>query len=378
MILWILLGLVVVFILGLVVWRVIFMMAYNSYSQWEMANRRGLAYYGKPVAARHKFRDQIVQRSKWLLPMVRFEASLNTTAKSIPSIEYTGVTGPAYSCTVETFQACANYQPTKEDVFIVTQMKCGTTWLQQVAYEVIMHGQGNLNDDGHVHMYAVSPWIEALDSVSLANAPLIGPNKRRVIKTHMPTKLLPYSPTAKYLYITRNPVACFASIVDYFDLMAGPFVPPRKELLDWYCSDKMWWLSWPDHVAGYWDWTQMYPNVLFVHFEEMKRDLEGTVRKVAKFLDEPLSDDEVSTIIKKSSFQWMKDHEELFEMCPPNMFSVTGTYFKSGAGDRDKDVSDEYKQRILQFCREKLAGRNYPAAKFYPALGPTAPTPAPR
>ena len=30
-----------------------------------------------------------------------------------------------------------------------------------------MHGNGNLGDDGHRHMYALSPWIESRASVSL-------------------------------------------------------------------------------------------------------------------------------------------------------------------------------------------------------------------
>ena len=64
----------------------------------------------------------------------------------------------------------------------------------------------------------------------------------------------------------------------------------------------------------------------------------------------------------------MKDREDWFEMCPPNMFSISGTYFKSGQADRDKTVSDADKQRILAFCRERLSGRRYPAAQFYPAL----------
>jgi len=361
---------VVGLVVGMFLFRTAYLLYFRSYNEWEMKNRRGLAYYGKPVAERQRFREEIKRRSKHLLPLIQMEAQMQTTMRTVPSFEYQGVTGPSYSCTPESFQLAATYKPASQDVFVVTQMKCGTTWLQQIAYEILMQGEGNLNDNGHVHMYAASPWIEALDSVSMADAPLIGPRKKRLIKTHMPTKLLPYSPEAKYLYVTRHPVACFASIVDYFDLMAGPFVPLRKDLVEWYCSDKMWWLSWPDHVAGYWDWAQQHPqNVLFVHFEEMKKDHVGVVRKVAEFLGEPLTDAQRSRVVEKSSFQWMKDREELFEMCPPNMFSVSGTYFKSGQTDRDKDVSDEDKQRILAFCREKLQDRSYPGSKFYPALG---------
>ena len=370
LIIWSLVGAFVAFF----VFRTAWLLAYQRYLSWELQQRRGLSYYGKPLAQRQQFKEELKRRSAKFLPLIRMEVALKTHVPSIPSLEYQGVYGPTYSCTRESFDAAATYQPTKDDIFVATQMKCGTTWMQQVVYEILSRGDGDLGDSGHGHLYAASPWIEAVDSVSMKAAPLIGPSRKRIIKTHMPTKLLQYSPQAKYIYVTRHPVACYASIVDYFDLMAGPFVPPRPMSLEWYCSDKMWWLPWPEHVAGYWDWAQEHPeNVLFVHFEEMKKDLEGAVRSVAKLLGEPLTDAQVTKVAQKSGFQWMKDHEDLFEMCPPNMFSVSGTYFKSGQTDRDKDVSDADKQRILAFCRERLNGRRYPAAQFYPALaGPSA------
>ncbi len=359
----------IVFIVAFVIYRTAFVMYYQSYTKWEMDNRRGLKYYGKPLAERQRFKDEIRRRSKLLLPFISMEAKAQTNVRSLPSIEYNGVTGPSYSCTEDSFRFAATYQPTKDDIFVATQMKCGTTWMQQIVYEILCRGQGDLSDAGHTHMYAISPWIEAVDGVSVKDAPLIGAGRKRMIKTHMPTKLLRFSPEAKYIYVTRHPVACFASVVDFFTLMSGPFVPARNELLEWYCSDTMWWLSWPEHAAGYWDWAQQHPqNVLFIHFEEMKKDHEGTVRRVAQFLGESVTEERVKRVVEKSSFQWMKEHEELFEMSPPNMFSLSGTYFKSGQADRDKDVSEDDKQRILAFCRERLQSRSYPAIKFYPAL----------
>ena len=56
-----------------------------------------------------------------------------------------------------------------------------------------MRGRGDLGDGGHIHMYATSPWIESAGSVRLEDAPRIGPEQRRIIKTHMPASLCPYS-----------------------------------------------------------------------------------------------------------------------------------------------------------------------------------------
>jgi len=341
---------------------------YQSYVAWETENRKGIHYYGKPLAQRRAFRKQIRARSRGLMPFLRFEARLQKVGMGAHSFEHEGIWAPRYSCSPETFRAAGSYQPTAQDIFIATQMKCGTTWMQQVVYEILHKGNGDLSDAGHLHLNAVSPWIESFDGVSMEKAPLLGTSRRRLVKTHLPLRLCPYGAEARYLYVTRHPVSCFASIMDYFRLMAGPLSPPREELVDWFCSDRLWWLSWPAHVAGWWDGSQQRKNVLFIHFEEMKKDLEGTVRQVARFLGEDLNDEQARQVTRKSTFQYMKEHEELFEMSPPNLFSVNGTYFKSGQADRFKDVSEAERCRILNFCKEGLKASGYPAERFYPEI----------
>lgn len=339
----------------------------RRYLAWETANRRGLSYYGRPLAARQAFKKELKRRSRFLIPFLWFETKLQRKPSQIPSIEYEGVAGPSYSSTRESFEAASRYKPAPEDIFIATQMKCGTTWMQQVVYEVLYKGEGDLSDKGHGHLYAASPWLEAVDGVSIKDAPLLGPKGRgrRLIKTHLPARLCPSSESAQYIYVTRHPVSCFASVVDYFQLMTGFLAQPLTELVEWFTSDRMWWLSWPEHVAGWWDWAAARKNILFIPFEEMKQDLEGVIRKVAQFIGEPLTEEEVKKVAYKSGFQYMKENEEFFEMSPPNLFSVSGTYFKSGSLDRHQGVSEAARRRILDFCCEKLKGKAYPVDKFY-------------
>ena len=70
-------------------------------------------------------------------------------------------------------------------------MKCGTTWMQHVVYEVLLRGKGNLVGSGTA-MYAVSPWIEAIKSVPVEQAPVVGSERpSRIIKTHLPGRAVP-------------------------------------------------------------------------------------------------------------------------------------------------------------------------------------------
>jgi len=303
------------------------------------------------------------------MPLVRLLAIFNQKQRTMPVFEYEGVCGPPTVSSPEVFARAKNYHPRAEDVFVATQMRCGTTWMQQLVYQIVNRGKGELGDNGHGHLYAISPWIDGVNSVSLEDAPLVGERPTRIIKTHLPTKLCPYNKHAKYIYVTRHPGSCFASIVDYNRALLGPLMPAVDKMADWFCSDRMYWLPWPEHVAGWWQWAQRRENVLFVHFEDMTSNFADVLDRVGSFLGYHMTAEEKCRITAKCSFQYMKDNEELLEMSPPNMFSVAGGQFMaSGTANRHQDVAPAIRQRILHYCGQSLRGSDYPAREFYPDL----------
>jgi len=226
------------------------------YQRWEWRHTSGMAYYGKPLAERRALKERIRRYSRLAAPLVKLLAIGNQEQATMPVFEYQGVCGPKKVSSPEVFERAKNYQPQPEDVFVATQMRCGTTWMQQVVYEIANRGQGDLSDYGHGHLYATCPWIDGVNSVSVEDSPLVGEKPTRIIKTHLPTKLCPYSEQAKYIYVTRHPVSCFASIVDFNRTLLGPFMPTMDKMVDWFCGDRMYWLTWPEHVAGWWQWAQ--------------------------------------------------------------------------------------------------------------------------
>jgi hypothetical protein len=337
--------------------------------RWFDRETLGTAYFARSAEGRRAFKEQVARHGRVITPIAGAIAAI-PGLRRIPSFEFDGVSGPIQTCSARLYERTKHFVPDEHDVFVATQMKCGTTWMQQVVYEVLSRGKGDLSDDGHRHMYAVSPWIESRHSVSLDAAPRIGPEKMRIIKTHMPTRLCPYSEKARYIYVLRHPVACFSSTADFLSMLGGPLIPPSDKLLDWYCSDDMYWRSWPEHADGWWRWAQERPNVLFVHYEEMLDDLPAVVAQVAGLLDVALTGAEIATVAEKSGFEYMKAHEDVFEMAPPSPFSAGGAFLKSGSRTRERDRADTERQRILAFCRERLADSAYPAERFYPELSP--------
>jgi hypothetical protein len=339
------------------------------YFRWETRHTAGVAYYGRTLAERRALKSRIRRLSAPALPVVRLLSHSARRKPALPSFEFEGVHGPTNVSSPAVFARAKAYDPKPEDIFVATQMRCGTTWMQQLVHQIVTHGNGTFGDGGLTHLYAASPWIDAVNSVSIDAAPLIGDPPVRIIKTHLPIELCPYSPHAKYVYVTRHPVSCFASIVDFNRSMLGPLLPDRTILAEWFCSDQMYWLPWPRHVGGWWSWAQNRPNVLFVHFEDMTRNFGSVRDRVAGFLGHSLTPREQERVSEHCSFEYMKEQEEFFDMAPPTMFSVReGAFLASGSEKRHEDVTPAIRDRILTYCRSALQREEYPADRFYDDL----------
>ena len=359
-------------ILGAVGFLVFLYVAWSVYLglvlRWEDEHSVGLAYYGLPPAERARFKRRLRFHAILLQPLLWLNARLVRMDFRRVGFDYKGVGAPAGSCSPETFARAEAYRPGPEDVFVVTQMKCGTTWMQHVVYQVLCRGAGDLVDSGRT-LYAVCPWIEGRQSVPLEQAPLIGTERpSRVIKTHLPARLCPYSAEARYIYVARHPVSCFASCIDFVVTNVGAMAPALPQFEEWFRSpDLMWWGTWTDHVTGWWERSRTASNVLFVYFEDMKRDLAAVVRRVAAFLElAPLSEAEVARIVEQCGFRYMQEHQDSFEMHPPHILQTNADLFVSGRADRHKDVPPETRQRILAWAAEGLAGSGMEVGEVWP------------
>ena len=336
---------------------------------WGDEKTRGLGYYGLAPAERVRFKEKLARHARLLRPILALFARTSKFTFERASFRHQGIAGPRGTCTEASFARGAAYAPRPEDVFVATQMKCGTTWMQHLVYQVVMRGHGDIVESGRT-LYAVSPWLEAVKSVPVDEAPVHGEERpTRVIKTHFPVRLCPFDTAARYIYVSRHPASCFASCADFIATNAGGATPPLEVTETWFCSDDMWWGPWTEHVRAWWVRAQHEQNVLFVRFEDMKRDLPEVARRVAAFLGiAPLSDTELADVVHKCGFAYMQEHDDAFEMNPPHLLQTNAELFVRGTADRHRDVPADMRARIIAWCAAEMTKGGVPLEEVYPEI----------
>lgn len=336
---------------------------------WENEQTKAGAYFRRPLQERRRFRSRLRTHARLLVPILRLGSRLNKVGMEQSSFQFDGIAGPKGSCTEESFRIGSEYVPRAEDVFVVTQMKSGTTWMQHLVYQVLSRGHGDLAEKGEA-LYAISPWLEGIKSISMDSSKLVGEERpSRIIKTHFPADVCPFSPEARYVYVVRHPVSCFASCVDFIAENLGAFAPDLDEIVDWYCSEGgMWWGDWPRHVMGWWSLARDHDNVFFVRFEDMKENLPDVALRLSSFLGmDPPAENELVETVRMCGFAYMQDHADSFEMQPPHLLAIDAELLKKGTADRFRDVPEDARKRVMEWCAERSRALGLPLAELYPS-----------
>ncbi len=212
------------------------------------------------------------------------------------------------------------FPPRPDDIVISTYGKSGTSWLQQIVAQLLFNGAPIL---GFPEM---SPWLESrlIDKAALF-ADLDAQAHRRFIKSHLPFDALPWSPTARYIYSARdvrdlvwslhrfhsNFRPLYLQLLNNFrGEMGRDFEPADPDIARYYRT----WLEqdgqpfWPfwSHVKSWWE-ARHHPNVLLVHFNNLKADLPGGIRRIAAFLGISIDETTWPDILEHSGFDWMRE-----------------------------------------------------------------------
>ncbi|PFX15401.1 Sulfotransferase 1C4 [Stylophora pistillata] len=204
----------------------------------------------------------------------------------------------------------------KEDIFVASYPRSGSTWTQEIVWQILHDGQIDQRRlDERV------PFVEGMilgiksypytvtDAKSAVKVFTSFP-KPRVFKTHLPYSLVPMgldeANKPRYIYVMRNPKDVFVSIYNHRRNM-----PYLVEFPTWdeafkrlITGDSAFGLHF-DHVLGWWK-QRDDPNILFLTYEERIKDPEDAVQKIAKFIGKEISLETRDLIVRQTSFDAMK------------------------------------------------------------------------
>ncbi|KAK9133329.1 hypothetical protein Scep_012857 [Stephania cephalantha] len=215
------------------------------------------------------------------------------------------------------------FQARNTDVILVTQPKSGTTWLKSLAF-AIMHRSRYTELSQHPLLthnpHDLVPFMEILDGFKGGSDILDVSSSPRIFATHLPYTSLPESiikvPT-RVVFLCRDPkdtiVSLWHFVIKGRPLELGPF--PIEEAHDMFCRGVSTYGPFWEHMLGYWKVSLERPEmVLFMKFEEMKDDIKSQVKRLARHLGCPFSNEEesegvVENIIKLCSFENLKNLE---------------------------------------------------------------------
>ena len=256
-----------------------------------------------------------------------------------------------------------------DDIIISTYAKAGTTWVQQIIAQFVFNGE----TEG-LPVAEISPWLDLrLPPLEVKMPEIVAQKHRRFLKTHLPVDALVFSPKAKYIYIARDgrdvAWSCYnhhyhLNDILYDGLKALPYLGPhwerprtndlREYYLDWFNEKSLWWPFW-ENIRTWWEIREL-PNVHLVHYQNLKDDMEGTMREMAAFLAFEIDESKWDLMVEHCGFDYMKNNASLSTRLGGAIFDGGAKVFvNKGVNGRWRDtLTHEDKEAYETRAREEL------------------------
>lgn len=266
-------------------------------------------------------------------------------------------------------KAFVDYTPDGHDVFVCSYFKSGTNWVMHLVQQIAHRGEAEFDDILDVIPWADCPAQPTTISLRDERPWRQSPTGLRGIKTHARAQFVPYSEKARYICVIRDPKDTIVSGYHFFgSMLLGPLIPSVATWVRHCTSPEAVFHPWPEFVAGFWPWRNR-DNVLFLTYEQLQRDREGTIRSLAEFMAVNLTEDQVARIAGLTSFDHMKTMDHKFYPGEVTPFARPGgKMMRSGKqGNSGELLTPAQQQHIDDWCREQLAklGCDFPYNQHY-------------
>ncbi|KAJ7002527.1 cytosolic sulfotransferase 15-like [Populus alba x Populus x berolinensis] len=260
-----------------------------------------------------------------------------------------------------------HFKAQETDLILASIPKSGTTWLKALTYTIVNRSRHSLEKSPLLTNgpHGVVPFLEF--DISSRNQFLEQDKlpEPRIFGTHSPYTALPCSvkdSATKIVYVCRNPLDMFIS---YWKFSVN--IPKENEkhlsledAFDKFCQGLHGYGPFWDHLLGYWKASLERPDrVLFLKYEDMKKNSVPCIKKLAKFLGLPFSvEEEEQGLIEETSrlcsVESMKNHEATMTGTGPLGIPASAFLRKGKVGDSLNYLTPSMVSRVENLIQEKL------------------------
>ena len=268
----------------------------------------------------------------------------------------------------------AGFSPRDGDIVVATYPKCGTTWTQRIV-DLLIH-----QDTEPRPIMERAPWIDATFFAPIEEnlATLEAQQHRRAMKSHLPFDALPVYDTVKYVHVARDgrdacfswhnhmlgtrPEAGMKIAMNSPIPLDGPPPPtpqdPREHYLSWIARAEAGGPEMPffEYEMTYWR-ERHRPNLLMVHYNDLKADLRGEMARISAFLEIDTPPAMLTELAKAAEFATMKAQgAELLKKIEEHFDKGHERFLNKGTNGRWKDVlTAEDVARYQRLADERLS-----------------------
>ncbi|XP_060654115.1 LOW QUALITY PROTEIN: sulfotransferase 1E1-like [Drosophila nasuta] len=253
----------------------------------------------------------------------------------------------------------------EDDVWIVTNPKSGTTWMQELVWLLMndCNFEAALSKDQELR----SPFLEfdyiMHRDVGRALQPVQELASPRIIKSHLQLAFLPaqlWEKKPKVIYVFRDPKDAWIS--SYYH---GVTIGLRYgQTLEQYISDVLEKEAVQrDPILHAMEFYQLRnePWVYYTSFNRMKQDLRKIIEDLCKFLNKTVTEQQMERLLKHLSFEEMKKnpttnhHWEYAQTHLPNRGKEVYNFTRSGKiGGYKEEMKPEQIEKVNRFITESL------------------------
>lgn len=269
------------------------------------------------------------------------------------------------------------------DIVISTPPKCGTTWTQRICALLVLQ-----TPELDKPLTSYSPWLDMLtrrkeDIV----ADLDAQQHRRFIKSHTPLDGIPWDDRVTYVCVGRDPRDVMLSWdahtqnADFLALLGareqsvgnqdiaemleqGPPPVPESEherFWNWIEDDTpatdvpSSLLATLHHLETFWK-ARDRPNVILLHYDDLKADLEGEMRALAARLGIAIPEALWPPLVRAAGFEEMKrEADKTAPGVTESIWQDNSKFFRSGSSGQWRRLFGEGDEERYEARVKKLA-----------------------